>query len=210
MYAYIRGILADRTEDAAVIEAGGVGYLVHTTAQVLDRLPPLGGEVLLHTYFSVREDAMALYGFLSKDDLSAFRLLIGVSGVGPKAALALLSAMTTEELRFAVQAEDAKEIAKAPGIGPKTAKRVILELRDKLPAGAADFGDSAGAEAAQGAPEGKNGARQEAAQALVALGYTPTEAAKAVAAVAAPEGEPEDAMGVEEILRAALRQMSSI
>ena len=132
MYSYIRGTLADVEENLVVIEAGGVGYNIYTTGQTLDYLPSIGEELKLYTYLQVREDAMQLYGFLTKDDLRVFKLLLGVSGIGPKGALAILSVMSTDDLRFAVLGEDAKMIAKAPGIGSKTAQRLILELKDKL------------------------------------------------------------------------------
>ena len=132
MYAYIKGVLADVEEESVVVEAGGIGYRIYTTGQTFDYLPVVGEEVKLYTYLNVREDAMILYGFLTKDDLRVFKLLIGVNGIGPKGALAVLSVMTTDDLRFAVLGDDAKVIAKAPGIGAKTAQRVILELKDKL------------------------------------------------------------------------------
>ena len=132
MYAYIKGVLADVEEESVVVEAGGIGYRIYTTGQTFDYLPAVGEEVKLYTYLNVREDAMILYGFLTKDDLRVFKLLIGVNGIGPKGALAVLSVMTTDDLRFAVLGDDAKAIAKAPGIGAKTAQRVILELKDKL------------------------------------------------------------------------------
>ena len=132
MYSYIKGILTDMEEDLVVVEAGGIGYNIYTTGQTFRLLPAIGQEVKLYTYLNVREDAMILYGFLTKDDLRVFRLLIGVNGIGPKGALAILSVMTTDDLRFAVLGDDAKAIAKAPGIGAKTAQRVILELKDKL------------------------------------------------------------------------------
>ncbi len=125
-------ICTDIGEDRVVVEAGGIGYCVYTTGQTLDALPQTGEQIRLFTYLQVREDAMVLYGFLTKDELSVFKLLIGVSGIGPKGALGVLSVMTTDDLRFAVIGDDVKAISRAPGIGAKTAQRVILELKDKL------------------------------------------------------------------------------
>lgn len=132
MYAYIKGTLEETGEDYIVVEAGGIGYQIFTTGQTFQYLPSMGEEVKVYTYLHVREDAMILFGFLTKDDLFVFRLLLGVSGIGPKGALAVLSVMTTDDLRFAVLGDDAKAIAKAPGVGAKTAQRLILELKDKL------------------------------------------------------------------------------
>lgn len=203
MYAYIRGTLADVAEDRVVVEAGGIGYNIYTTGQTFDYLPSVGGEVKLYTYLNVREDAMVLYGFLTKDDLAVFKLLIGVSGIGPKGALGILSVMTTDDLRFAVLGNDVKAISRAPGVGAKTAQRLILELKDKLSLEDA-FEQKLAKTTAQeaGAAAGK-GARQEAVQALVALGYSSSEALKAVNGVEA-DGETD----TEEILKAALKNMA--
>ena len=132
MYAYIKGTLEETGEDYIVVEAGGIGYQIFTTGQTFPYLPSMGEEVKVYTYLHVREDAMILFGFLTKDDLFVFRLLLGVSGIGPKGALAILSVMTTDDLRCAVLGDDAKAIAKAPGVGATTAQRLILELKDKL------------------------------------------------------------------------------
>ena len=132
MYSYIKGTLEETGEDYIVIEAGGIGYQIYTTGQTFQYLPCQGAELKVYTYLHVREDAMILFGFLTKDDLSVFKLLLGVSGIGPKGALAILSVMTTDDLRFAVLGDDAKAIARAPGVGAKTAQRLILELKDKL------------------------------------------------------------------------------
>ena len=144
---------------------------------------------------------MELYGFLTRDGLTIFKLLLGVSGIGPKGALAVLAVMSPDDLRFAVLGEDVKAISKAPGIGSKTAKRLILELKDKL-----KLEDVLDQNMAAAAPEQANslsGAKSEAVQALAALGYSPSEALKAVNSV-----EPSVDMAVEEILKCALKQMS--
>ena len=126
MYAYIKGELAEKNIDSIVVEAAGVGYLIYIPTQYFDMLPDEGEDVKIYTYLCVREDAMILYGFLSKDDLEIFKLLITVSGIGPKGGLAILSTLPADDLRFAILSGDSKAISKAPGIGAKTAQRVIL------------------------------------------------------------------------------------
>ena len=121
MISYIRGELAAVQEQKAIVEAGGIGYGIYMSQQTLSMLPAVGEEVKIHTYLNVREDAMQLYGFLTGEDLQVFRLLIGVSGIGPKAGLNILSCLSPDELRFAVLAGDVKTISSAPGIGKKTA-----------------------------------------------------------------------------------------
>ena len=185
-----------------MIEAGGVGYNIYTTGQTLDYLPSIGEELKLYTYLQVREDAMQLYGFLTKDDLKVFKLLLGVSGIGPKGALAILSVMSTDDLRFAVLGEDAKMIAKAPGIGAKTAQRLILELKDKLSLEEA-FEQKLTNQSEKKLPNQTNGIKNDAIQALVALGYSSTEALKTVNAVEITEDS-----DVEDILKAALKNMA--
>lgn len=201
MYSYIKGILADMEEDLVVVEAGGIGYNIYTTGQTFNYLPSVGEEVKLYTYLNVREDAMVLYGFLTKDDLRVFKLLIGVSGIGPKGALAILSVMSTDDLRFAVLGEDAKAIAKAPGIGAKTAQRLILELKDKL---SLEEAFEQKIEHTKEQTENKSkGAKNEAVQALVALGYSSSEALKALDGIKITEDT-----DVEDILKAALKNMA--
>ena len=119
MYAYIKGTLEETGEDYIVVEAGGIGYQIFTTGQTFQYLPSMGEEVKVYTYLHVREDAMILFGFLTKDDLFVFRLLLGVSGIGPKGALAILSVMTTDDLRFAVLGDDAKGNRKSTGCRSK-------------------------------------------------------------------------------------------
>lgn len=199
MYAYLIGKVADVTEDNLVLEVGHIGYNVRIPGSVVPLLPPIGEEVKVYTYTSVREDALQLFGFLSKDDLEMYKLLIGVSGIGPKGGLALLSVMSADEVRLAVISQDAKAIAKAPGIGSKTAQRIILELKDKISLEDAlpERKDVALAVSAAGIGQ----ARTEAVEALTALGYSPSDALRAVKAV-----EQED-MDVEALLKAALKKM---
>ena len=134
MIAYIKGALAytEPEEGVAVLESGGIGYRILLSGRDLDLLPPVGEELRLYTHLQVREDAFVLFGFFTKEDRKLFQQLLGVNGIGPKAALGVLTALSADDLRFAVLADDAKAIAKAPGIGIKTAQKLILELKDKL------------------------------------------------------------------------------
>lgn len=202
MYSYIRGILTDQDEETIVVEAAGVGYNIYTTGQTFQALPPIGSEVKIYTYLQVREDAMTLFGFLTKDDLKVFKLLLGVNGIGPKGAIGILSVMTTDDLQFAVLADDAKAIAKAPGVGNKTAQRLILELKDKLSLEEA-FEQKLAHTAQSEEAHTTSGMQNEAVQALVALGYSSSEALKAVSAV-----ELTEQMDTEALLKAALKKMA--
>lgn len=204
MFSYIKGPLVEVFEDTIVVEAGSIGWNIHVPLSVLDVLPRTGEEVRIYTSFQVREDAMTLYGFLTRQDLQMFKQLLGVNGIGPKAALGILSTMRPDDLRMAIISEDAKAIAKAPGIGPKTAKRVILDLKDRirmediLPAGIVTDQEVPAA-----AVVGMEGIGREAIEALVALGYSMTEAARAVRQV-----EITDGMTVEAVLKASLRHLA--
>ncbi len=203
MYAYIKGTLEEIMEDAVVVEAGGIGYNIKVSTTTADVLPGIGSEVKIYTYTLVREDAFNLYGFLTRDDLDIFKRLITVSGIGPKGGLAILSVMSADALRFAVMAGDAKAIAKAPGIGAKTAERVILDLRDKI--SIEDTLRSAGSDKdLAGAVLGTadNMMKREAIEALVALGYSASDATAAVKKVDIGEGATS-----ESILKMALKYM---
>ena len=206
MISYIKGPLTAIEEDVIVVEAGGVGMGIHVPLSVLDRLPGIGREVTVYTYFQVREDAMSLYGFLNRQDREMFRQLIGVNGVGPKAALGILSTMTPDDLRMAIVTGDAKAISRAPGIGPKTAQRLILDLKDKVSMeevlGNLALPSDGGASAALGTI-GMGEAAKEAVQPLVALGYSNMEANKAVKQV-----EVTETMTAEDVLKASLRYLS--
>ena len=202
MIAFIQGELCEAGQDTIVVACHGIGYEIQVPVSVAQALPDTGNIVKIYTYTYVREDALGLFGFLTKDDLTVFKLLITVNGVGPKAALAILSAMTADELRFAILAEDAKAISKAPGIGPKTAKRMIIELKDKLNLesmleshGDADMHIAGISEAAASV-------RDEVIMALTALGYGNTEAVRAVRAV--PDA---DGMDSETLLKQALKKI---
>ena len=201
MIAYVRGIATDMTENSVIVETGGIGYEIYMTGEGLSQLH-MGEEVKIHTYFQVREDAMQLYGFLKKDDLQMFKLLLGVNGVGPKAAMGVLSGITADELRFAVLSDDVKTLSKAPGIGKKTAQKLILELKDKLKLeDAFELKLAHEQEKAAASGDALDG-RQEAVAALVALGYSSTDALRAVRKVT--EVSPDD---VEGLLKAALKNM---
>lgn len=198
MISYIRGELAAIGEEQVVVEVQGIGYGIFMPGQAMTMLPPIGSEVKIHTYLNVREDAMQLFGFLTKDDLKVFRLLIGVNGIGPKGGLNILSKMTPDDLRFAVLAGDVKAISAAPGIGKKTAEKLIIELKDKL-----NIDDVlTKEEEAMSVPAGGADMQSEAVQALVALGYGSAESLKAVKKVPMTE-----TMTVEELLKQSLKFM---
>ncbi|MDY2595018.1 MAG: Holliday junction branch migration protein RuvA [Oliverpabstia sp.] len=202
MIGYIRGILEEADEQSVMIDNHGIGYRIFVPSSAFSGALPIGKEVKIYTYLSVKEDAMQLYGFLTRDDLRMFRMLLGVNGIGPKAGLGILSALTADELRFAVLADDAASIAKAPGIGKKTAQKLILELKDKLNLEDA-FEQKLANQAAGDISAADTGSQvQEAVQALTALGYPGTDALRAVKKV-----EGAESMTVEEILKAALKKM---
>ncbi len=201
MYSYMKGELVEISEDAIVLEVNQIGYNIHIPASMIDSFHGIGQEIKIYTYFHVKEDSMKLYGFLTRDDLNIFKLLLGVNGIGPKGALAILTVMTPDDLRFAVLGEDAKTIAKAPGIGTKTAQRLILELKDKL--SLEDAFEAKSRHVSEEAGNFGSVVKSEAVQALTALGYSSTEALKAVNGVEITE----DAT-VEEVLKAALKQMA--
>ena len=201
MYAYIKGELAEKNIDSIVVEAAGVGYLIYIPTQYFDMLPDEGENVKIYTYLCVREYPMILYGFLSKDDLEIFKLLITVSGIGPKGGLAILSTLPADDLRFAILSGDSKAISKAPGIGAKTAQRVILDLKEKL--SLEDAFEKKLENQTSGAAVSMNSTvKNDAVMALNALGYSSTESLKAVSKVDITED-----MDVEDVLKLALKNM---
>ena len=202
MYAYIKGILAEITEDAIIVENQGIGYEIAVPGQVFDYLPSVGEEVKIYTYHYVREDAILLYGFLTKEDVRIFKMLIGVSGIGPKGALSILSVLSTDDLRFAILGDDAKAIAKAPGVGAKTAQRVIIELKDKLSLEDA-FEQKLANQAQKAELNPAVVVKNEAILALTSLGYSQSEALKVLQGI---EISPDDQ--VEDVLKMALKQMA--
>ena len=202
MYSYIKGELVEVNTDHIVIDVGGIGYMIYIPAQSLNYLPGIGEMLKVHTYLYMREDAMILYGFLTKDDLEMFKLLIKVSGIGPKGGLAVLSTLSSDDLRFAVLSGDSKAISKAPGIGSKTAQRVIIDLKDKLSLEDA-FEKKLEHENEKINVSSNSQVKNDAVMALNALGYSSTESLKAVSKV-----EITDDMDVEDVLKAALKHMS--
>ena len=202
MIAYVNGIVDDITEDNAVIDVGGVGYNVKISADTAARLPGIGEAAKLYTYTSVREDAFLLYGFLTRDDLEIFKKLITVNGIGPKGGLSILSVMGADDLRFAIMSGDSKAIAKAPGIGAKTAQRVILDLKDKIRIDDTMIDREIAAAGALNPMAADSVQKQEAVAALVSLGYGQAESLKAVNSI---EGIEEMDSGA--VLKAALKKM---
>lgn len=202
MIGYLKGTIEDVSEDTMVIDVGGVGFEVKISSGTASELPAVGEEARIYTYMSVKEDDISLFGFLSREDLSFFKLLITVSGIGPKGAQQILSAMSTDDLRFAILSDDAKAIAKAPGIGLKTAQKAILELKDKINVGERFEKGTGNIPAAATAV--MSDARTEAVEALVALGYSSTDAYKAVKKAEIP-----DDADANMILKAALRHIGA-
>lgn len=208
MFAYVNGFLEDVTVDNAVIDVNGFGINVRISADTASRLPGIGEQVQLYTYTYVKEDAFLLYGFLSRSDLEMFKLCITVSGIGPKGALAILSVMDADSLRFAIMSGDAKAISKAPGVGTRTAQRLILELKDKISIDdtliTREIAAGGGAEGilTAGSLHIDSEKKKEAVEALVALGYGQAESLKAVNAI-----EDVETMDSGAILKAALKKL---
>ena len=202
MISYIKGELTEIFENVIVIEnSSGIGMNITVPESVLARMPAVGSEVKIYTYLHVKEDALTLYGFLNRDDLNVFRLLITVNGIGPKGALGILSTITPDDLRFAVLSDDVKAISAAPGTGAKTAQKLIIELKDKLSLSEAFemklSHNESGKEAAAAGD-----ARSDAIQALTALGYGRSESVRAVSLIENAEG-----MDSEALLKEALRKL---
>lgn len=206
MISYIKGELAEVHGDSIVLETQNIGYQIRVPMSLVDRLPACGTVIKIYTYLQVKEDDVSLFGFFSREEVDLFKMLLGVGGIGPKGALGLLSAITPENLRFAILSGDVKTIQRAPGIGSKTAQRLILDLKDKLKI--EDFfqpldGDVEvlSSDVEETKSNGKQ-AKNDAIQALIALGYSSTDAMKAVRkAATSPD------MDTEAILKAALKQM---
>lgn len=188
-------------EDMIVVEAGSVGYNIRVPLSVIDGLPGIGEEVRIYTYLQVREDAMSLYGFLTRQDLKMFRQLLGVNGIGPRGALGLLSALRPDDLRLSIISGDVKAISRAPGIGSKTAQRLILDLKDRISVDEMIPRQEAALEAKSRGGLGEAG--NEAVSALVALGYSAMEASRAVRQV-----EITESMTTEDVLKASLKYMA--
>ena len=202
MIAFVNGIVEDYSEEAVILDVNGIGYEIKISGDTAAALPSIGERMKLYTYTYVREDAFCLYGFLTKDDLEIFKKLITVSGIGPKGGLAVLSVMSADDLRFAIMSGDARMIATAPGIGKKTAERVILDLRDKISMEDTMIHRRMTEQTAQDSFADDNQIRTEAVEALTALGYSAQEALQAVKKVVISEE-----MDVEAVLKAALKNM---
>ena len=196
MIAYINGILADIGLDSITVDVGGVGYSILIYGQVLRSLPEIGSEVKIYTYLDVKEDDMKLYGFMSTRDKDVFTNLLSVSGVGPKGAQAILDQLPVDDLIAAVISGDSKSIAKAKGVGAKTAQKVIIELKDKLDISDSIYGGYDEYVAAD------NNAISEAAEALVTLGYSNSDALKAIRKI-----ENADEMSAEDLIKRALKNI---
>ena len=201
MIGYVKGILEEIEEDCVIVDVNGLGIRILTGGALASQMLVPGSEVKIYTYTYVKEDAFQLYGFISKDELSLFKKLITVSGIGPKGAASILSAFSAEDLRYAIYAGDIKTISKAPGIGKKTAERLVLELKDKVELDyQADTLLGQLADETVGSTEPNN--RKDAIDALTALGYSSMDAAKAV-----KQADPNADMDAEDILKAALKYL---
>lgn len=177
MYAHIEGIVSEKTQDAIVLDARGVGYLLLVSAATLTMAPAVGEKLKLYTVLNVREDALELFGFYSREEKAMYERLRGVSGIGPRTALSILSALSVRDISIALVTGDANALTRVPGIGKKTAQRLVLELKDKIE-------DSALTGTDVSPSVQKNGPEAEAIAALVSLGYASSEAARAVSKIA--------------------------
>ena len=199
MFYSVTGVLRHTEPNFAVIDCGGVGFQCMTTTYTLSKLPPVGKTATLYTYLNVREDALVLFGFGDQEELHCFKLLISVTGVGPKAALAILSELSPSRFALCVAAGDSKSITRAQGVGNKTAQRIVLELKDKLSAnltaGEDEFAPAPAADAC--------GNASEAVAALTVLGFSAPQASAAVAKL-------DSALPGEELIRLALRSLGSV
>lgn len=198
MYAYLKGIITEKEADHLIVEVNQIGYYVHIAEGMLARFPDIGESCQVFTYTSVREDAFWLYGFSTRDELELFKLLITVSGIGPKAAMGLLSVMDVSSIQMAILSGDTKSLSKAPGIGAKSASRIVLECKDRLsPEDLLGHADSAGEETGGK----KTQIRTEASEALVSLGYTVSDAYRVLSGIVIDENS-----RVEDVIKEALRK----
>ena len=204
MISYITGSLEYIGNGDIIVETGGIGYRVYISSSVMAKLPRLRERVKVYTYMSVKEDGISLFGFNKMEELELFNKLITVNGVGPKAAISLMGALSYGDIIMAVVSEDAAALSKAPGLGKKTAQKIILELKDKFKN--EDFLQSIDSQVTVEEIEGVIGVggKAEAIEALMALGYTKSEAARAVGAVY------NENMDTQELLKAALKQIVKI
>jgi len=199
LYAYIKGRLEYKSPDYIVVEANGVGYRINTSLTSLENVGQVGSTVKIYTHLYVREDNLSIYGFTSQDELSMFELLITVTGIGPKVAVSIVSSISPSKFGLAVITDDVATLTKVPGVGKKTAQRIILELKDKIRKEQLSSGQ---AEITEGSEiVGEKGKISDAINALIVLGYSPAEAAKAVSGVYS------ESMDVESIIRNALKSL---
>lgn len=197
MIAHIHGKLISKEPFTLIIEAGGIGYEIYSTQEAYNRAPQIGAEYLLHTRHIVREDSETLYGFASVEERKLFDQVISVSGIGPKTGLSIVSALGADALREAIRSSDLIALKGIPGVGKKTAERLIVELRDTMIRGDDTF------DVTSSSGGGSVKVRQEALAALLALGYSRTDAEKAIRSVV--KDDPKSAEKVETLLKAALR-----
>lgn len=198
MYAYIEGTIDEITETQLILDHNGIGYELIMPQSDLSRLAGRRERMRIYTYYQVSENGVALYGFLTKESKELFLLLVTVNGVGPKAAIAILGTLSAEDLRFAIIGEDVKAISAAPGVGPKTAKRIILDLKDKI-----DFVDAVESHINSNNNQAEPSAKNDAMAALVALGYSSSDAVRVFA-----DMEVTAEMQAEDLIRAALKKLS--
>ena len=202
MIKYLNGTLAEVDVDSIVVEVNGIGYGVNVPVSVIENVREIGSNVKIYTYMNVKEDDVSLFGFLTKDELDIFKRIISVSGIGPKGGLAILSTLSADDLRFAVLSDDAKAIAKSPGIGLKTASKLILELKDKFDLQEAY--EKKSANVVQVSVK-NNSEAQDAIEALVALGYSSSDALKAVRSL-----DIDDSAQSGQIIKMALKVIGTI
>ncbi len=199
MISFLNGIIAAKNENGVIIDVGGVGYSVSMPVSDIAKMGTIGENVKVFTHFHISENMVGLFGFLTGEQIDYFNKLIAISGIGPKAAISILGTLSVQDLAFAIIAEDAKAISRAPGVGPKAAQRIILELKGKI-----DTQEAVGAPMSMGsAPKTVLRADTEAVNALIALGASPSEAQKTVMQIGA------EGMTTEDIIKEALRRMSN-
>ncbi len=201
MYAYFIGKVAQINDDSIILETNGIGYNIIMSGRDLSELIP-GDELKIYTYTSVREDAILLYGFLDAQSLSFFKMLLTVNGVGPKGAMGILSGASVDDIEVAIIAQDSKMLSKFPGIGAKTAARIILDLKDKVSANDVLAGIADNGGKSKSTPGAVSGLKAEATEVLTALGYSASEAMRAIGRVEYDEG-----ISAEELVTMALREM---
>ena len=198
MYAYIKGTLEEKTKDSIVVETAGIGYKIFISEQTMEKLGELGEKVKIYTHYHVREDNISLYGFLSNEELKMFELLIQVSGIGAKTAIVMLSKITPSEFALAVIINDIKTLTTIPGVGSKSAQRIVLELKDKLKTEDAISKE----EISQATTTANNENIEEAIQALQILGYNKGEIKKVIEKLKVKN------ISTEEIIKLALKHLS--